>query len=291
MKSTTIVAGLLVLGTLSSGGVASASGPTTTTIPKGPYGWIEGRLVQKNHPDLPALCTVVIPTTLQPYTPPGLPASAGAKAYLPAPHLPIIPVNRYGYYRFPVPVGQYSLLYYPAFNKVKGCPTNAELPSGAPTPGFYVRNFYNGTSIGAGPWGTTQPFTITAGQTFHVITTAMWTTDIGAYRGQPIEGRSTSLALYGDGFSMSSTVTTNAPGVTVGKIVTFAKSNPISLSPVLTTNLVISKRARPGTYLIEVTTPSFGVASAPLTLSYLPGTTVLSAALGVDHLTNSSVGG
>jgi hypothetical protein len=276
-----IVAGTLAVGMLSLGGVAGASGTTTTTtttFPKGPYGWIVGRLVQKDNPALPALCTQVYASTLQQFVP-------GLKGYLPDPHIPVANVNRFGYYRIKVPIGNYSLVMYPAMGNVKGCPPKPEYPNGAPVPGFYQRNYYNGTTLGTGPWnGIQTTFEIRANQTFHVITTEMWASDLGAYRGQPVEGGSSYLKLYGDGFSTSSSITSNAPGVIVGTSVQFNKTNPVSLSPTLTTNLVITRRAKPGNYQLTVTTPGFGVVRVPLTLAVLHGTTTLAATLGIQHL-------
>jgi hypothetical protein len=219
---------------------------------------------------------------LQPYN---YPLLKDAKAYQPAPGLPAITVNRFGYYRFKVPAGNYSLLMYPAMTNEKGCPTLPQFPNGEPVPGFYQRNYFSGTPLGEGVYPSSEAsFDVRANQTYHVVTTEMWTSDLGAYKGQPVEGGSSYLKLYGNGFSTQSTITTSAPGVIVGRRGLFNKTNPVSLSPTLTTSLVITGRAKPGNYQLTVTTPGFGVAEATLTLAHLPGSKSLVATLGIDHL-------
>jgi hypothetical protein len=182
------------------------------------------------------------------------------------------PVSSSGYFSVAVPPGRYSLYF--------------------SEEGDYVSNYYNGQSNGAGSgWGrdlsnpsgfvpppTPYMFVVKPHQTTRLVTTRILSTQIYDYHAN-ISGARSQLDLFGSGFDPTSTVTTDAPGITFTKSI-FTSYLGSWVDQRVRTTLVMGPGTHVGTYLLNVKS-ILGTTSTTMTIFKAPGSKVFSARFGV----------
>jgi hypothetical protein len=304
MKNTTksLFAGLVMLGSLGiSTAEAFASGTPQSGIyltnpapnwytqhpvkipPTSEWGRIVGRIVPAN----PAESIAAHPNNLVPvveglmqWTP--IPVSIGSYAkpkneyywgwYPTWKPLQFPAISSSGYFSIPAPPGRYAMYF------------SGENP--------YIPNQYNGQPNGAGNWNgatyasptgfrppaTPFMFTVKAHQTVRLVTTHIFSTQLFDYHAK-VSGARSQLDIFGEGFDPTSTVTTDAPGVTFTKSIFTSYQASWSDQRVRTT-LVMGPGTHVGTYLLNVKSV-LGTATTTMTIYQAPGSKVFSARFGI----------
>jgi hypothetical protein len=122
--------------------------------------------------------------------------------------------------------------------------------------------------------------TVSTGRTTHVMNVYLPTVQLYSYHAQ-VSGARSQLDLFGYEFTATSSLTTDAPGVTFTKPIWTPDIGTWSDSRLRTT-VVMGPGTRPGTFLITVHAP-LGQASTTMTIYKTPGRSTYSARFGIPY--------